>query len=220
VRPAFLLAGKDLRIEMRGMKRLSVLLLFSFVLVLVGSFAYRGQGDDVAHLPPLLWLALVFTQLFFLSETYRPEMENHCFDALCISPAKGYQLLFGKLLSSTAIVLAISVAILLEITFFASTLALLRLEILVLIVLETIGLLSLGNLFFARMAAGDTQGFELYPLVIVLSIPLVFIAVEASRLVLSDASGGTKAPFYLLLILYDVLLLVTSAVTYRAMIGD
>lgn len=214
------LAWKDLRIEFRSKKRVSVLLLFSFVLAFVGSFAYRWQDNEVAYLPPLLWLIAVFAQLLFLGETYHHEGENGCFDALRISPARGYQLLMGKLLASLTLVFLVNAAVVLEITFFTTASQLLRLDVFALLLLESIGLLALGNLFFARKASGESTGLDLFPLVATLSVPLVFVSMEISQVTLRGGPVADQAVHYALLIGYDVFLLVACSIAYRSMIED
>lgn len=220
MRIALSLAWKDLLVELRGKKRLSVLLLFSFVLVLVGAFAYRWQENNMAYLPPLLWLTTVFAQLLFLNEAYYHEIENGCFDALRISPARGYQLLVGKLLASLVLVLLVDVAVVLEIAFFTTSSQLIRLDVFAVLLLESIGLLALGNLFFARKAIGESTGLDLIPLVITLSVPLVFLSMEISQVALRGAPVSDRSVHYALLVGYDVFLLVACSMAYRSMIED
>ncbi len=214
-----LLAWKDLRIEFRSKRRLSALFLFSLVLVLVGSFAYRWQ-EDVGFLPPLFWLVCVFTQLLFLGNSYNHETQNGCFDVLHVSPAKGYQLLGGKLLASLIWVLGVNTAVALEIAFFNSTTELIRPGLFILVLLESVGLLALGNLFFARLASGGSIGLDLFPLVATLSAPLLFLSMEISQASLRNLPLSDVGVHYLLLVLYDLFLVIACSSSYRLMVEE
>ncbi len=220
MRLALTLAWKDLHIEMRSKKMLTVILLFSFVLVLVGSFTYRWQVSSITYLLPLLWLVSVFTQLLFLSEAYHHEIADGCFDALRMSPVRGFQLLVGKLLASLALVLSVNIAVMLEIAIFATAPELLRLELFALLVLETIGLLAIGNLFFARIASGESTNLDVFPIVVILSVPLLFVAVDISQLSLLGRPPADQALPYTVLIVYDLFLVGCSSLAYRSMIDD
>ena len=82
-----LLLGKDLRLELRRRESLLTMFFFGALLLFVFHFSFDLPPDQVAALAPgLLWLSFLFTGTLGLAQLFTAERENHCLDALLISP--------------------------------------------------------------------------------------------------------------------------------------
>lgn len=96
IRQASLLLWKDLLLEMR--RRESLLTMFFFSLLLfVFHFSFDLAPEKVAEMAPaLLWLAFLFTGTLGLAQLFQAERENHCLDALLLSPLDRGALFLAK----------------------------------------------------------------------------------------------------------------------------
>jgi heme exporter protein B len=92
-----ILLGKDLLLEWRTRVRLSALLFFAFATLLMFSFAL---GPDTQALAAngggYRWLALLFSSVLSLGESFRVERENAALEGLRLIPADPYALFLSK----------------------------------------------------------------------------------------------------------------------------
>ncbi len=97
LRPALVIASKDLRSELRTKETVNASLAFSVVVLLMFSFAFEPSGETAHEMSGgLLWLVFSFSGTLLLNRTFARELPNDCLDALISSPASGAQLFFGK----------------------------------------------------------------------------------------------------------------------------
>jgi len=87
LRQAGLVLRKDLLLEWRRRDSLLTMFFFGALLLFVFHFSFDIEPDRVAAMTPaLLWLSFLFTGTLGLTQIFQPERENHCLDALLISP--------------------------------------------------------------------------------------------------------------------------------------
>ena len=97
VKQAYLLLWKDLLLEMRRRDSLLTMFFFGTLLLFVFHFAFDMPPDKVAELAPaLLWLAFLFTGTLGLAQLFQAERDNHCLDALLLSPLDRGALFLAK----------------------------------------------------------------------------------------------------------------------------
>ena len=80
-------------------RRDSLLTMFFFgtLLLFVFHFAFDMPPDKVAEIAPaLLWLAFLFTGTLGLAQLFQAERDNHCLDALLLSPLDRGALFLAK----------------------------------------------------------------------------------------------------------------------------
>ena len=85
LRPALLIAGKDLRLELRTKDIVTAVGLFALLVVVTASFAFPTYGagrEGVAA--GVLWMAFLFAGLLGLGRSFAIEKEEGCIDALMI----------------------------------------------------------------------------------------------------------------------------------------
>jgi heme exporter protein B len=87
LRQSYLLLRKDLRLELRRRDSLLTMFFFGTLLLFVFHFSFDVAPDKMAEMAPaLLWLAFLFTGTLGLAQLFQSERENHCLDALLLSP--------------------------------------------------------------------------------------------------------------------------------------
>src|ERR671919_1935483 len=97
VKQAFLLLRKDLLLETRRRESLLTMFFFGTLLLFVFHFSFDLTPERVAEAAPaLLWLAFLFTGTLGLAQLFQAERENHCLDALLLSPLDRGALFLAK----------------------------------------------------------------------------------------------------------------------------
>lgn len=129
-------------------------------------------------------------------------------------------MLAGKLLASLVWVFSVNVVSVLEISLFTGAGHLLRLDLLVLLLLEAIGLLSIGNLFFARKASGSSTSLDLVPMVVTLALPLVFLSMEISQVTVRNVIQTDLTSYFGLLVAYVLFLVTFCSLFYRTLADE
>ena len=93
----YLLLRKDLLLELRRRDSLLTMFFFGTLLLFVFHFSFDLPPDKVAEIAPaLLWLAFLFTGTLGLAQLFQAERENHCLDALLLSPLDRGALFLAK----------------------------------------------------------------------------------------------------------------------------
>ena len=92
-----LVLRKDLLLELRRRDSLLTMFFFGTLLLFVFHFSFDLPPDKVAEMTPaLLWLAFLFTGTLGLAQLFNAERENHCLDALLLSPLDRGALFLAK----------------------------------------------------------------------------------------------------------------------------
>jgi heme exporter protein B len=216
LRPALLIAGKDLRLELRTKDIITAVGLFALLVVVTASFAFPTYGagrEGVAA--GVLWMAFLFAGLLGLGRSFAIEKEEGCIDALMISPAPKESVFLGKLLSNLAFTFSVEVVV---IPIFAVLLTMRPGAgvglLLVATFLGTVGLVTVGTLFAAIAVNTKTHEAILPLLVLPVSIPVMIAAVKATEYALEGSWAAGATPWVLLMLAYDALFLMVAFATF------
>src|SRR5262245_40807205 len=99
LKETYLLLRKDILLELRRRESLLTMFFFGTLLLFVFHFSFDLPPDRVgAMAPALLWLAFLFTGTLGLAQLFQAERENHCLDALLLSPLDRGALFLAKTL--------------------------------------------------------------------------------------------------------------------------
>ncbi len=97
LKQSYLLLCKDLLLELRRRDSLLTMFFFGTLLLFVFHFSFDLPPDKIAEMAPaLLWLAFLFTGTLGLAQLFQAERENHCLDALLLSPLDRGALFLAK----------------------------------------------------------------------------------------------------------------------------
>lgn len=188
LRWAWLIACKDLRVELRSGGRLVVMIAFAVLAAFLFAFSLDRSltsGREVAA--PLTWLAVVFATTLGAARAFDMEEEDGAFRHLLITPVSRPAVFLGK--AGASWILAVLVT---GLCYFATT-AFLGLRsggsplLHALVFLPgTIGLAAVGTLF-GRVTSRSSLGDALLPvLTFPLLVPLVFFGTTATARVFLD----------------------------------
>lgn len=207
LRAALVVAGKDVRLELRARDTLASAVVFGLIVVVVFNFGLnRAPGSLAPAAPGLLWVAYAFTGVLAMNRAFSREPGG--LDGLLAAPVSRDAVFLGKMLGSLAFMLVIEAALL---PIFAVMLDLPALSpaLGLVILLATVGFATLGT-FFAAIAAQTRAREILLPVLFFPVItPVIIAAVEATAVALG---GGPLTPIWTrwapLLVVFDALFLV------------
>lgn len=206
---AYVLARKDVRLELRARDTLPAMLLFVLSTLVVFHFALPEGGSRLAELG-LLWVAILFTALLGLARVWAAEREQNVLDALVLAPCDRSAIWLAKTIAALVfLVLAEAIALPAFALFFSSVDA----TTVAGVVLADVGICAVGTLLAAMAAASRSRELVLPLLFLPLAIPVVVGGVGAS--VAED--GGRYLGF---LALYDAVFAIISWASFEYVIAE
>ena len=215
MRRVWLLALRDLRLEVRD--RLGVLsaLAFLFVNLFVMALALGPEEGALRRAAPgVLWVALAFLSTLLATRAFGRETEEGTLDDLLLVPGSKEWVYFGKLLFQLLVLLPLALLALFGAAGFFH------------VPLERGGALfltlALGSLGYASVATfyagllSSLRGREvLLPLLLFsLVVPVVLASVRATAGVAEGLPLGEVAPWWQLLLVFDLVYVTASALLF------
>jgi heme exporter protein B len=207
------IAAKDLRSEVRSKETVNASLSFALVILLLFSFAFDPDSDQVREIAGgLLWLVFAFAGTLILNRSFARELVNDCLDALIASPVSGAQLFLGKCLANYALLMIVECISLPIFAIFYNVRLPQRLALLFLVMLlGTWGLTVIGTLFSAMTVNLRLRELMLPTLVYPLLIPALMGAIQLSTvLIAGDTLGEQNLFWFRLLVAFDVIFTILS----------
>jgi heme exporter protein B len=216
VKQAYLLLCKDLLLELRRRDSSLTMFFFGTLLLFVFHFAFDMAPDKVAELAPaLLWLAFLFTGTLGLAQLFQAERDNHCLDALLLSPLDRGALFLAKTGFNLILMLAVEVVVipLFWILFNLSGWNLLP-QLFLVTLLGTVGFCVLGTITAAITLRARARELLLPLVLFPLMIPVILATIRCMETVLKTASFGDAIPWLRLLIGFDVIFLTIGVLIF------
>ena len=189
------IAGKDLRAELRGKETINASLSFSLVILLLFSFAFDPTADETrAICGGLLWLVFAFAGALVLNRSFARDLPNDCLDALLASPLPPTALFMGKVMANMLILITVEIICLPIFGLFYNVNWTKQFGMLLLVlVLTTWGLTVVGTMFSALTVNMRLRELMLPTLVYPIMIPGLLAAIQLTTLV---AVGEPLTPDY------------------------
>lgn len=183
---AVLVAGKDLRVELRSRVTTNQVAPFAILVLLLFGFALDADQPVLDRATPgLFWLAVLFSALLATQRAFALESADGNRDALRLSGMHPAGILLGKGLAIAAELLLLEVVLLAGVALLYGT----RLDGLLLLAAtcaaSTVGLAAAGSVYGA-LAAGLRVRDTLLPLLL---LPVVAPVLIAATRAFEDALG-------------------------------
>lgn len=220
VRQATVIAGKDLRIEIRGRHAVGTLIPFAATLLIAFGFAF-GPGRDILErvAPGLLWMAVLFSAVMASRRAYQSETEDGALEGLLLAPIDKAAIFLGKA-SAVAVELIVLVAavLLLVIVLFDLSIGS-PLPLVSAFVLGALGLAAVGSLFGVVAESARTREAIFPMLVLPLVTPVLIAGVRATDL--AAAGRTSEAMSWLgLLAAFDVVFVSVGLLVFSYLMED
>ncbi len=211
-----LLLGKDLRLDLRRRESLLTMFFFGALLLFVFHFSFDLPPDQVAALAPgLLWLSFLFTGTLGLAQLFTAERENHCLDALLISPLDRAAFFLAKTGFNLVLRVLVEIVVmpLFWILFNLPTWNLLP-RLFLIALLGTVGFCVLGTLLAAMTLRARARELLLPLVLFPLMIPVILATIRCMESVLRTGALGDAAPWLRLLLGFDVIFLTAGVLIF------
>jgi heme exporter protein B len=221
-RIALAIARKDALSELRGRHATVSTLFFAALVLLLFGFALGPDSRRLTEAAPgLLWLAIVFAGLLAVGRLHLVETEDGALEQLALYPVERRAIYAGKALAGSGAMLVLggvllpAVAILYGIDLSAAALPLLAT-----LLLGTIGFAAVGT-FYAGLTVRMRAREVMLPLLMLPVVaPLLLAAVQATSAALAGDPFGELASWLQLLVVFDVVMVIAGAATYRFLLEE
>ncbi|MBI3974294.1 MAG: heme exporter protein CcmB [Chloroflexi bacterium] len=208
---------KDIVLELRRREVLMAMATFALLALIVFTFALDLAAEHAAAVAPgALWVAYLFAGTIGLGRAFALEREWGTLEGLLLAPVERPALYLAKMLSITILMLAVEAASLVLFTVFFN-LPVLRLSLVPVLLLGTVGFAAAGTLF-AAMAANTRAREVLLPVLLFpITVPVVIASVKATA---GAIDGSGPGAWLQLLIAFDAVILVVGLWVAGAVLED
>ena len=217
LRQAGWLIWKDLLLEMRRRESLVTMFFFGTLLLFVFHFAFEMPRERAAEMAPgLLWLAFLFTGTLGLTQLFQPERENHCLDALLLSPMDRAALYLAKVFFNLVLMLVVELVVLplFWVLFNLDSWRLLP-AIFMVAFLGTLGFCVLGTLFSAVTMRARARELLLPLILFPLMIPVILATIRTMEVILRSGDASEALDWLRLLSGFDVIFLTAGFLVFE-----
>ncbi len=211
---------KDIISEIRSKEIGGSVLVFCLLVVVIFNFAFQSDEAAIGLVAPgILWVSFTFAGVLGLNHIFAAEKENSCLEGLMLCPVERHVIYWGKLIGSLIFMLVVE-AIITPIFLALYNLPILLPGLALIIVLATLGFVSVGTLFSAMAANTRAREIMLPVLFLPIVIPVIIAAVKATGLILDGEPWGELWTWLQIIIAFDVIFLVISALVFEFVIEE
>lgn len=206
---AWLVLRKDWQIEWRTKARLTALLSFSLITLLLFSFAI---GPDVTvrrlYAPGFLWLGLLFSSVLALGESFRVESENQALTGLVLTPVEPRAIFLGKVFGNASLIFVLSLVLLpVMVVLYDVDVTRNPVALVLVLLLGAIGVSAPGTVYSAIAANARARDVMLPLLLFPVLVPLLLASVGATRFALQPDVQEQLPGWLQLLTAFDLIYL-------------
>jgi heme exporter protein B len=213
---------KDVRAEWRTRERLSPMLFFVLLVLLVFNFSFDLGGAALHEIGPgVLWSSFVFATVLALNRSFADEQENGCLDALLLAPGDRGAIYAGKMLGNMAFLLTLELLVLpIFALFFNLSPGVQLLALVPVLVLGAASLAAAGTLF-AAMSSNLRLRELLLPLILLpMVVPALVACVESTSLALQARPLAEMLPYLKILVAYVVVFVTLSLLLFEHVVEE
>ena len=216
IRAAWLVARKDLAIELRTRTAFFSALVFALLGLTIFYFAWDATAVSSIDLAPgVLWVIFTFSGLLGLQRSFGVEQADRAMDALLAAPVDREAIYLGKALANVLFVAGIQLIALPAVGLFYNVpLGGIALPLAGLALLAAIGIVAVGTLFSA-MAVNTRLAELLLPmLALPFFLPIVMAAAQTTSRLLAGRPAAEAWPWLRLLIAFDIVFVVGCTLAF------
>jgi len=220
IKQTLLLLWKDLLLELRRRDSLLTMFFFGTLLLFVFHFSFDLPPDRVAEMAPaLLWLAFLFTGTLGLTQLFQVERENHCLEALLLSPLDRGALFLAKSCFTLLLMFLVEAVVmpLFWILFNLEGWNLLP-QLFLVTLLGTVGFCVLGTIMSAITLRARARELLLPLVLFPLMIPVILATIRCMENIMSAGELGAAWSWLRLLLGFDVIFVTVGILMFDRVI--
>lgn len=213
-RKTWALIAKDLAVESRTRESLNVMFVFSVMVVVIFNFAFELRVDNVLQVAPgALWVAFAFAGVLGLNRSLAREREDGCLEGLMLAPLDRSAIYVAKA-AANLIFMAGSELIILPLFTVLFGVNVVRPDLLVVLLLGTVGLAAVGTLLSAMAVQTRARDVLLPVLLLPVSVPLLISAAKATAGILDGGGLAGVGTWVRLMAAFDLIFVAVSYVLF------
>ncbi|MBN1179513.1 MAG: heme exporter protein CcmB, partial [Anaerolineae bacterium] len=206
-RKVWAIVTKDIAAELHTREMVSAMLVFSVLALLIFSFALDMRGATArAAAPGVLWTTVAFAGTLGLSRSLAREQQTGCIDGLLLAPVDRSAIFFGKAIGNLIFMLVVEV-VLLPLFSILFDVMLLKLGVVWVMILGTVGYAAVGTLLAAIAVNTRAREVMLPILLLPLAVPVLISAVQATGVLVEGGTLGDVGGWTRLLVVYDLIII-------------
>jgi len=214
------LVWKDILSELRARDIVISILAFAVLSLIIFNFALRPSPQITPIVAPgVLWVAFTFAGVLGLTRAFVLEKDQGNLVGLLLTPTSRGALYVGKMLGSLFFMLMAEVVIL-PVFAVLFNLSPFQPELLLIILLATIGFASIGTLFSAIAINTRSREIMLPMLFLPIVVPIIIGAVVSSGIALEGGPWSDTVKWIQLIAVFDVVVLVFSGFAFEHVLQE
>ncbi len=219
-RTTFAILWKDLAAELRSRELISAMLVFALLVILIFNFALDLKPAIRREVTSgVLWATFAFAGTLGLNRSMASEKDRGCLDGLLLAPVDRSAIYFGKALGNLAFMFVIE-AIVLPVYSVLYNVNLLNPGLVLIVLLGSVGYVAVGTLLATMSVQTRTRDMLLPILLFPLVIPVLIAAVKASAGFLDALPWSDIAPWFNLLLVYDVIFVALAFMVFDYVVEE
>ncbi len=213
---------KDFVTELRTKELLSAMFTFSLLILLIFNFAFSFSVENLQYLAPaILWITFTFAGILGLGRSFAIEKEGNSILGLLLTPIDRSLLYFGKMIGNLIFVFIIeAVTLVIFVLFFNYNLFNVILPLSFVIVLGTIGFVSVGTLFSAIALNTRLREVLLPILLLPIIIPVIVSSVKLTASILEGNSVFSAGSAIQILVSFDIIFIAACAIIFEYVLEE
>lgn len=222
LRLALVLAGKDLRLELRTRTSIISAAVFAALVLIVFNFARDPTAVATIDLAPsVLWVTVAFASVLAMNRGFLVERENAAFDGLLLAPVPREALFLGKYLANFAFVMLVeAIALPLFVLFFNLDLSQALGGLVLTMLLATMGFVAVGTIFSAMVVKTRFAELMLPVLLLPFMVPPLILAVKTTVPLFAGRPLSEVVDGLRFLAVYDIVFLTLAVLLFPAVVDE
>lgn len=213
LRAAWLIARKDLRVEVRSRELAYTTLFFAVACLLVFAFAFVREGQPIDNAAAgILWVTVAFSGTLALGRTFERERQTETLRALLLSPIERPSIYLGKLVSLLVLLFGVLVIIVPAVgLLFSAPLGRAPGLLLAIIVSGMIGFAAVGTLFAAMLVRAQSRDVLLPVVLYPMTMPALMGGMQGTGAIFAPEPNIALAQTWLSMLLFFDAVFITLA---------
>ena len=213
---------KDILSELRGKELLSMMSFFGLLVLVIFNFAFEPGSAKITELGPgILWVAFTFAGVLGLNRSFVQEKESEGLQGMMLCPGDRGVIYLGKMGGNFLFMLLIELLILpFFAIFFNFDLWHLLPQLILIILLSTLGFVTVGTLFAAISVHTKSRELLLPVLLLPIEVPVIIAAVKSTGQIFAGGSLAETAGWLKLLVSFDTIYLVVSFLVFEYILEE
>ena len=223
LRGAWVIARKDLIVEVRSRELAYTTVFFAVACVLVFAFAFVREGralDDAAA--GILWVSIAFSGTLALGRAFERERQNETLKALLLAPTERPAVYLGKLAGLLILMICVELVVVPIVgLLFAAPIFRAPLLLGSLLAAGTLGFAGVGTLFAAMLVRAHSRDVLLPILLYPITVPVIIAGVRGTAAIFAPDPNFDAAQSWLsMLIFFDAVFVTLAFWTFGPVMSE